>query len=61
MYCRQSFPTRDSAKHAVIDFIEAYYNRRRPHSTIGYRVPAEAMDAFFERTAPKLDGLPIAA
>ena len=61
MYHRRSFATRDAAKHAVIEFIEAYYNRKRPHSTIGYRVPAEAMDAFFERTAPKLDGLPIAA
>ena len=41
MCYRRSFPTRDSAKHAVIEFIEAYYNRRRPHSTIGYKVPAE--------------------
>ena len=38
MYYRRSFPTRDSAKHAVIEFIEAYCNRRRPHSTIGYKV-----------------------
>ena len=58
---RRSFATRDAAKHAVIEFIEAHCNRKRPHSTIGYRVPAEAMDAFFERTAPKLDGLPMAA
>ena len=28
------------------------YNRNRPHSTIGYQVPAKAMDAFFERTKP---------
>lgn len=45
MYYRRSFPTRDSAKHAVVEFIEAYYNRRRPRSTIGYKVPAEAMAA----------------
>ena len=25
-----------AAKHAVIEFIEAVCNRRRPHSTIGY-------------------------
>lgn len=61
MYYRESFATRVAAKHAVIEFIEVYYNRKRPHSTIGYRVPAEAMDAFFERTAPKLDELPMAA
>lgn len=58
---RRSFPTRDSAKHAVIEFIEAYYNRRRPHSTIGYKVPAEAMAAFFERTEPKPESMPMAA
>ena len=61
MYYRQSFPTRDSAKHAAIEFIEAYYNRRRPHSTIGYKVPAEAMAAFFERTEPKPEAIPMAA
>lgn len=35
--------------------------RFRPHSTIGYEVPAEAMEAFFERTAPTAGELPIAA
>lgn len=61
MHYRRSFPTRDSAKHAVIEFIEAYYNRRRPHSTISYKVPAEAMAAFFERTEPKPEAMPMAA
>ncbi len=50
MYHTRSFATGEEAKHAVIEYIEAYYNRKRPHSTIGYRIPAEAMDAFFERT-----------
>lgn len=31
-------------------------NRNRPHSTIGYRVPAKVMDAFFERTKPTAEG-----
>ena len=61
MYYRRSFPTRDSAKHAVIELSEVYYNRRRPHSTIGYKVPAEAMAAFFERTEPKPEVMPMAA
>ena len=61
VHYRRSFPTRDSAKHAVIEFIEVYYNRRRPHSTIGYKMPAEAMEEFFERTAPKPEVLPMAA
>lgn len=61
MHCRRSFPTRDSAKHAAIEFIKACYNRRRPHSTIGCKVPAEAMEEFFERTAPKPEELPMVA
>ena len=58
MYHRRSFATRLEAKNAVIGFIEGYYNRRRPHSTIGYRVPAEAMASFFERTAPRAEASP---
>ena len=52
---RRKWPTRDEARHAVVEFIESYHNRRRPHSTIGYRIPAEAMDGFFERTEPMLE------
>lgn len=59
MYCRRRFPTRDAARHAVIEFIEVDYNRRRPHSTIGYQVPAQAMESFFERTKPAEEGLPM--
>ena len=55
MYHLRKWPTRDEARHAVVEFIESYYNRRRPHSTIGYRIPAEAMDGFFERTEPMLE------
>lgn len=55
------FATRADAKHAVIEFIEADYNRRRPHSTIGYQVPARAMDSFFERTRKAEEGLLMAA
>ena len=56
MYYRRSFATRAAARCAVVGFIESYYNRRRPHSSIGYRVPAEAMGAFFRRTAPDAAG-----
>lgn len=41
MYCRRRFATGAEAGHAVVEFIEAYYSRRRPHSSIGYRVPAK--------------------
>ena len=61
MYHRRRFPTRDAAKHAVTEFIEADYDRRRPHSAIGYQVPSQAMDSFFERTKQTEEGLPMAA
>jgi len=35
------FPTRDEARQAVFEFIEVWYNRRRRHSALGYRTPAE--------------------
>ena len=49
MYHHRSSATREEARFAVIGFIESCCNRRRPHSTIGYRVPADVMDEFFER------------
>jgi putative transposase len=43
MYYRYSFPTRARARFAVADYIEVFYNRRRLHSTLGYRTPFEAL------------------
>ena len=43
MYNRQAFPTRAKARFAVADYIEVFYNRRRLHSTLGYRTPFEAL------------------
>ena len=43
---RGAFPTRAAARLAVFDFIEAFYNRKRRHSALGYVSP-EA----FERAA----------
>lgn len=56
MYSLRPWDTRDEARHAVVEFIEAYYNRQRPHSTIGYEIPAERMDAFMERMETALAG-----
>ena len=50
--------TKPAAKYVVIEFIEADYNRRRPHSTIGYQMPARAMESFFERAKPAEGGFP---
>ena len=49
MYYRQSFATRTRARSAVADYIETFYNRRRLHSTLGYRTPFEALTDY--RTA----------
>jgi putative transposase len=38
---RQSFATRQDARTAVFDYIEAFYNPIRLHSTLGYRSPIE--------------------
>ena len=43
MYYRQSFPTRARARFAVAEYIEVFYNRKRLHSTLGYRTPVEAL------------------
>lgn len=62
MYHRSSFATRGEARVAAIGYVEGYYNRLRPHSSIGYRVPAEEMDAFMARCDAALAGAaPLAA
>ena len=38
---RQAWSTRTDVRHAVFEFIEVYYNRRRLHSSLGYCSPAE--------------------
>lgn len=61
MYYQTSFATRTQAKQAIIEFIEVYYNRNRPHSSVGYRIPAELMDSFFERTQANCKKVDLAA
>jgi len=42
MYYQHAFPDRARARFAVADYIEVFYNRRRLHSTLGYKTPLEA-------------------
>jgi transposase InsO family protein len=37
----QCYPTRSAARTAIFDFVEAFYNRQRLHSTLGYQSPDE--------------------
>ena len=51
MYHRQRFDTRARARFAVAEYIEIFYNRRRLHSSLGYRTPAEALTDHQARAA----------
>ena len=44
------FTTREEARLVVIEYIEVFYNRKRRHSTLGYRTPMSVMQAFFDRS-----------
>jgi len=39
------YPTRESARQSIFQYIEGYYNLKRLHSAIDYRVPAEVQYA----------------
>ena len=43
---RRRWATPIEVRAAVFDYIETYYNRRRLHSTLGYKTPAQVEEAF---------------
>ena len=43
MYHQQVFHTRARARFAVAEYIEVFYNRRRRHSSLGYKTPVAAL------------------
>lgn len=43
---RQPWATRRAAQLAIFEFIEVWYNRRRRHSTLGYRSPLEHEEVY---------------
>jgi putative transposase len=46
---RHSWRTRRQARTAIFEYIEAFYNRQRRHSTLGYLSPAEFEDRYHRR------------
>ncbi|MBL7196580.1 MAG: IS3 family transposase [Candidatus Omnitrophica bacterium] len=38
---RKTFRTREETRQAIFEYIEIYYNRKRAHSTLGYKSPSE--------------------
>jgi transposase InsO family protein len=49
---RTVFESREQAEHELFEYIEAYYNRRRLHSSLGYLSPAE-FEARSTQRAPQ--------
>jgi len=49
---RESWPTRAAARMSVFDYIEAFYNRHRLHSSLGYRPPVEYERSVLRRSSP---------
>jgi len=37
----ERFFTREDAKSKIFDYIEMFYNRKRRHSSLGYKSPVE--------------------
>ena len=43
---RTVYPTRTKAKQDIARYIEIFYNRRRIHSTLGYKTPHEVRTEY---------------
>jgi putative transposase len=48
---RHRFPTREAARSAVFEYLEAFYNRRRLHSSLGYTSPESYEETVREGVA----------
>ena len=53
---RHHFTSRAEARQATFEWIEAFYNRRRLHSTLGYCSPAEYEQQHERRTLKPIAG-----
>jgi putative transposase len=51
---RRSWPTKAETRTAVFDYIEAFYNRRRRHSTLGMLSPADYETGTLGTDGPSL-------
>jgi len=48
---RRSFPTWEAARTAIFEYLEAFYNRRRLHSSLGYMSPESYEDLRMKEVA----------
>jgi transposase InsO family protein len=58
---RQSWPTRRELATEVFDYIEAFYNRVRRHSTLGMLAPLEFENSTRSDLRPSLAASPLAS
>jgi len=47
---RTRWPTRETARVAIFEYLEGFYNRRRLHSALGYKSPAEFEESRMRET-----------
>jgi putative transposase len=48
---RRRFPSREVARSAIFEYLEAFYNRRRLHSALSYQSPMSYEEATMEGVA----------
>jgi transposase InsO family protein len=51
MIYHEDFETRDEARRAIFEWVEAFYNRQRIHSTLGYKSPVDFERMVREKVA----------
>ncbi|MCT2058473.1 MULTISPECIES: IS3 family transposase [Dietzia] len=56
MYHQKVFCTRARARFAVDEYIEVFYSRRRPHSSVSHRTPVRAWAEAHEPAPDDLAG-----
>ena len=45
----EDYATRDEARASIFEYIEAFYNRSRRHSTLGYSSPAQFLEDWISK------------
>ncbi len=48
----KAFPGRQAARAAIFEYVEVFYNRKRPHSSLGDMAPLEYEESVSGRDFP---------